>query len=248
MATHSSVLAWRIPGTGEPGGLPSMGSQSWTQLKRLSSSKLCWYKSYYCLLLGWDSWLEMAEGNFLGDGNVLYLERDDKICTLYSMQNYIQIFKKFTNNFLGISSEGDIVSHRSKLSLLLSLGTTSKASKPESVYFHAVFLNMHPNKAKEKEPLSDSYQNSLFDICSNLVELKQSSLWKWKVKVQVAQLSPTLCNLMDYTVHGILQARILDWVAFPFFRGSFQHRDWTQVSHVAGGLFTSWATRKVQEY
>ena len=38
MATHSSVLAWRIPGTGGPSGLPSMGSQSWTQLKRLSSS------------------------------------------------------------------------------------------------------------------------------------------------------------------------------------------------------------------
>ena len=37
-ATHSSVLAWRIPGTGEPGGLPSMGSQSQTRLKRLSSS------------------------------------------------------------------------------------------------------------------------------------------------------------------------------------------------------------------
>ena len=38
MATHSSILAWRIPGTGEPGGLPSMGSQSRTRLKRLSSS------------------------------------------------------------------------------------------------------------------------------------------------------------------------------------------------------------------
>ena len=38
MATHSSVLAWRIPGTVEPGGLPSMGSQSQTRLKRLSSS------------------------------------------------------------------------------------------------------------------------------------------------------------------------------------------------------------------
>ena len=38
MATHSSVLAWRISGTVEPGGLPSMGSQSWTRLKRLSSS------------------------------------------------------------------------------------------------------------------------------------------------------------------------------------------------------------------
>ena len=39
MATHSNVLAWRIPGTGEPGGLPSMGSQSRTRLKRLSSSR-----------------------------------------------------------------------------------------------------------------------------------------------------------------------------------------------------------------
>ena len=38
MATHSSVLAWRIPGTGEPGGLQSLGSQSRTRLKRLSSS------------------------------------------------------------------------------------------------------------------------------------------------------------------------------------------------------------------
>ena len=38
MATHSSVLSWRIPGTGEPGGLPSMGSQSQTRLKRISSS------------------------------------------------------------------------------------------------------------------------------------------------------------------------------------------------------------------
>ena len=40
MATHSSVLAWRIPGTGEPAGLPSMGSQSRTRLKRLSSSSI----------------------------------------------------------------------------------------------------------------------------------------------------------------------------------------------------------------
>ena len=43
MATHSSVLAWRIPGTAEPGGLPSMGSQSWTRLKQLSSSSSSYY-------------------------------------------------------------------------------------------------------------------------------------------------------------------------------------------------------------
>ena len=47
------------------------------------------------------------------------------------------------------------------------------------------------------------------------------------------------CDPMDYTVHGILQARILEWVAFPFSRGSSQLRDQTQVSHIAGGFFTS---------
>ena len=49
-------------------------------------------------------------------------------------------------------------------------------------------------------------------------------------------------------VHGILQARILEWVAFPFSRESSQPRDQTQVSHIAGGFFTSWATREAQEY
>ena len=42
------------------------------------------------------------------------------------------------------------------------------------------------------------------------------------VKVKVTQLGPTLCNPMDYTVHAILQARILEWVAIPFSRGSSQ--------------------------
>ena len=64
----------------------------------------------------------------------------------------------------------------------------------------------------------------------------------YPVKVKVTQLCPALCNHMDYTVHGILQVRILEWVAIPFSRGSFQPRDWTQVSHTAGGFLTSWAT------
>ena len=54
-----------------------------------------------------------------------------------------------------------------------------------------------------------------------------------KVKVKVTQLCPTLCNPMDYTVHGILQARILEWVAFLFSRGTSQPRDWTQVYCIA---------------
>ena len=69
--------------------------------------------------------------------------------------------------------------------------------------------------------------------------------WKWK-KVKVAQSCPILCDPMDYTLHEILQARILEWVAFPFSRGSSQPRDQTQVSHIAGRFFTSWATREAQ--
>jgi len=57
-----------------------------------------------------------------------------------------------------------------------------------------------------------------------------------KMKVKVAQSCPTLCDPIDYTDHGILQARILEWVAFSFSRGSFQSRDQTQVSHIAGGF------------
>ena len=56
------------------------------------------------------------------------------------------------------------------------------------------------------------------------------------------------CDPMDYIVHGILQARILEWVAFPVSRGFSQARDQTQVSHIAGRFFTSWATREAQEY
>ena len=57
--------------------------------------------------------------------------------------------------------------------------------------------------------------------------------------VKVAQSCHTLCDPMDCIVHGILQARILEWGAIPFSRGSSQPRDQTQVSHITGGLSTS---------
>ena len=59
------------------------------------------------------------------------------------------------------------------------------------------------------------------------------------MKVKVAQSCLTLCDTMDYTVDGILLARILEWVAFAFSRRSSQSRDQTQVSHIAGRFFTS---------
>ena len=59
-------------------------------------------------------------------------------------------------------------------------------------------------------------------------------MWKWK----------SLSHVQLFVTPGILQARILEWVAFPFSRGSSQPRDRNQVSCIAGGFFTSWATRE----
>ena len=60
-----------------------------------------------------------------------------------------------------------------------------------------------------------------------------SSRWPhsllWKVKVQVTQSCLTLCDTMDCTVHGIVQARILKWVALPFSSRSPQPRNWIQI-------------------
>ena len=64
--------------------------------------------------------------------------------------------------------------------------------------------------------------------------------------VKVAQLCLTLCNPMDYMVHGILQARIRESGAVPFSMLSSQPRDRTQVSRIAGRFFTSRATREAR--
>ena len=63
--------------------------------------------------------------------------------------------------------------------------------------------------------------------------------WFMKGKVLVTQSCPTLCEPMDCSVHGILQVRILKWVAIPFFRGSSWPRDWTRVSyHLSHLIYT----------
>ena len=71
------------------------------------------------------------------------------------------------------------------------------------------------------------------------------------LRVLVAQSCLTLCDPMDYSllgfsVHGILQARILEWIAIPFSRGTSQPRDRTLVSCITGRFFTVWATGKSQ--
>ena len=61
--------------------------------------------------------------------------------------------------------------------------------------------------------------------------------WKWKSFTCVR-----LCDPTDYTVHGIPQVRILEWVAVPFSNWSSWSRNWTRVSCIAGRFFPSWTT------
>ena len=67
------------------------------------------------------------------------------------------------------------------------------------------------------------YSPRACQVGRGLVTEQQWRIWN----VKVAQLCPTLCNPMDCVVHGILQTRILEWVAFPFSRGTSQPRDRT---------------------
>ena len=71
---------------------------------------------------------------------------------------------------------------------------------------------------------------------------------EYPAKVKDTQSCPTLWDHMDYSVHGILQARILEWVTVPFSREFSQPKDPTQVSLIAGRFITSWATREAQDY
>ena len=70
-------------------------------------------------------------------------------------------------------------------------------------------------------------------------------------QVLLAQSRPTLGDSMDCSpqgssLHGVLQVKILEWVAAPFSSGSSWPRDWALVSCIAGGFFTNWATRELQ--
>ena len=92
-------------------------------------------------------------------------------------------------------------------------------------------------------PLSPSSRGSLVSL--HCVPLG----WCHLCENEVAQSCPTLCNPLDCSplgssVHGIFQARILEWVAIFFSRGSSQPSDRTRVSRLTGRCFTVWATRE----
>ena len=94
-----------------------------------------------------------------------------------------------------------------------------------------------------------NYNAIQLSICNTRekIETPTYCAWEMKVRALVTQACPTLWDPMDCSppgssVHWIVQARILEWVAIPFSGGSFRPRDRTEVSRTAGRFFTFWAT------
>ena len=123
---------------------------------------------------------------------------------------------------------------------------------------HSTFLNSLRKGQVGPEEWNQSTWESLltYKICWNvkmvnpvnqLVSESRSVMSNSVTPLTTCSLSVLSSVAQHYTVHVILQARILAWVAFPFSRGSCQLRDRTQVSLIAGGFFTRWATREARK-
>ena len=180
MAIHSSVLAWRIPGTGEPGGLPSMGSHrvghNWSDLAAAAAAAVCMRGHR-----GWDGWIASLTQ-----------------CTWV----WANSRRQWRIGKLGV---------------------------PQSMGLQMVRLDLETEWQQQ---------------CVEYLLIIKKKVFCSRKKVKVAQSCPTVCDPRDYSVLGILQARILEWVAFPFSRESSQLRDRTRVSCIAGRFFTSGAIRE----
>ena len=95
--------------------------------------------------------------------------------------------------------------------------------------------------------MADPWWDLLFFVSGSAAGLPSSSISeKWSEVAQLCMIlfDPMDCSLPGSSIHGIFQARVLEWVAISFSRGSSQARDWTQVSHIEGRRFTLWPTRK----
>ena len=110
--------------------------------------------------------------------------------------------------------------------------------------FSIIFVFSHWKEALRKFPCllesCEANRNWFKSAASHVDDNVCSAQSKWNESCSIL----TLCNPMDYTGHGFLQARIWEWVVFSFSRGSSQPRDWTQVSSIAGAFFTNWAIRE----
>ena len=117
-----------------------------------------------------------------------------------------------------------------------------------SIFSPGVQKSFYWKKKLMKGNLCSTWEYSSLPVSQLPVGLQNRHRWKVK-ESEVAQSCRTLCNSKDYSlpgssVHGIFQARVLEWGAIAFSRGSSWLRDRTRVCRITGRRFTLWATRE----
>ena len=245
MATHSSILAWRIPWTEEPGRLQSIGSQrvrhNWSDLAKNGSYILGWPKS-----LGFSitSYFMVNPMSCFGEGNGTPLEYSclenpmDGGAWMAAVHGVVEDWtwlSDFTFSFHFHALEKEIAPHSSVLAWricgLLSMGSLRVRHDWSDLAAAAAM-------------------SCLIRCCGFAPHLQHHLLavpLKECVFVLVTLASPTLASTGTVAHQvppsmGILQARILEWVAMPSSRGSSWPRNQTRVSCTAGRFFIVWAT------
>ena len=103
-------------------------------------------------------------------------------------------------------------------------------------YLLPMFLKLISGSESSETLWSDSWPH-LLELLK--VKITQSCLTLW---------DPTDCSIPGSSIHGIFQARVLEWVAIPFSRGSSWPRDHTQISRIVGRAFTIWTPREVPSH
>ena len=132
----------------------------------------------------------------------------------------------------------------------MSSGSNQHLSCSSFKNYSGILSLPHPSIHRDKSKIIDNDQSPSAQLSALGSPLYLSRSHSHRMKsVFITQLCATLCDSKDcspsgYSVHGILQARILEWVAIPFSRGSSWLKDWTQVSHTAGRFFIIWATKE----
>ena len=203
MATHSSILAWEISWTEEPGGLQSMGlrraGHNWASKLQLGAWKEIsfWFSDIYSVF-----------------NNPLYKQPHAHTCTPSSHQLKILLYTIIVLILDSIYIFFKMIWFASRQHGWLWLTAITH-------------LQLSVEERNTKGGRVRSWIMSSPKIsCRSPNSCRLSS---------VAQSCPTLCEPMDcsppgFSGHGILQARILEWVAISFSRGSFRPKDWTRIS------------------
>ena len=132
--------------------------------------------------------------------------------------------------------------------------TSTVSREPCQTLLHSVFRpyswKLIPEKFNSRKYPGRHYQDYK-DTITSLLHFCYEFIFPFVFRSVVAQSCPTLCDPTDcslpgFSVHGIFQAIVLEWIAISFSRGSFQPRAQTRVSHIVDRRFTVWATREVQ--